>query len=242
MSGIRYNFNDEIVTGFYESNLANDDLTWETTDQLNFGIDLGLFKSKLNFTIDAYHKLTHDLLQNVQLPPSNGYATRVDNFGEVENKGIDFNLNTDLVSTQDFSWNLNANFGLNKNELKKLNSNLDFQLGPSVGFSQAYPILFKVGEPLGIYWGAETDGIYADWDEALNSGISGAAPGEIKYINHYVDLDESGNPADIQEINFDDYVKIGDPNPDFTSSFTNNFSYKKWEFDPPAGDGRRQFI
>ena len=229
MTGIRYNFNDEIVTGFYESNLANDDLTWETTDQFNFGIDLGLFKSKLNFTIDAYHKLTHDLLQNVQLPPSNGYATRVDNFGEVENKGIDFNLNTDLVSTQDFSWNLNANFGLNKNELKKLNSNLDFQLGPSVGFSQAYPILFKVGQPLGIYWGAETDGIYADWDEAINSGISGAAPGEIKYINHNVDLDEFGNPADIQEINFDDYVKIGDPNPDFTFSFTNNFSYKKWD-------------
>ena len=212
-----------------ESNLANDDLTWETTDQFNFGIDLSLFKSKLNFTIDAYHKLTHDLLQNVQLPPSNGYASRVDNFGEVENKGIDFNVNTDLVTSQDFSWNINANFGLNKNKLKKLNSNLDFQLGPSVGFSQAYPILFKVGEPLGIYWGAETDGIYADWEEALSSGISGAAPGEIKYINHYVDLDESGNPAELQEINFDDYVKIGDPNPDFTFSFTNNFSYKKWD-------------
>ena len=229
MTGIRYNFNDEIVTGFYESNLANDDLTWETTDQFNFGVDLSLFKSKVNFTIDAYHKLTHDLLQNVQLPPSNGYVSRVDNFGEVENKGIDFNLNTDLITGQDFSWNVNANFGLNKNKLRKLNSNLDFQLGPFVGFNQAYPILFKVGEPLGIYWGAQTDGIYADWEEALSSGISGAAPGEIKYINHHVDLDASGNPSELQEINFDDYVKIGDPNPDFTFSFTNNFSYKKWD-------------
>jgi hypothetical protein len=56
MTPIRYNFNDEIITGFYESNLANDDLTWETTDQFNFGVDLGLFDSKLNFTVDMYHK------------------------------------------------------------------------------------------------------------------------------------------------------------------------------------------
>ena len=48
-----------------------------------------------------------------------------------------------------------------------------------------------VGQPLGIYWGAQTDGIYADWEEAINSGIAGAAPGEIKYLNNYVDVDES---------------------------------------------------
>ena len=66
----------------------------------------------------------------------------------------------------------------------QFNSNLDFQLGPSVGFSQAYPILFMVGQPLGIYWGAETNGVYSTWDEANASGIAGAAPGEIRYINH----------------------------------------------------------
>ena len=229
MTPIRYNFNDEIITGFYESNLANDDLTWETTDQFNFGIDLGLLDSKLNFTIDLYHKLTRDLLQYVQLPPSNGYVSRVDNFGEVENKGVDFNINSIVVENDDFNWNFNANLGINKNKLNKLNSNLDFQLGPSIGFSQAYPILFMVGQPLGIYWGAQTDGIYADWEEAINSGIAGAAPGEIKYLNNYVDLDESGQPLAIQEINFDDYVKIGDPNPDFTYSISNNFTYKNWD-------------
>jgi len=229
MTPIRYNFNDEIITGFYESNLANDDLTWETTDQLNFGIDLGLFDSKLNFTVDMYHKVTSDLLQYVQLPPSNGYVSRVDNFGEVENKGIEFNVNSVIAENDNFSWDINANLGLNRNNLNKLNSNLDFQLGPSVGFSQAYPILFMVGQPLGIYWGAQTDGIYSDWDEAINSGIAGAAPGEIKYVNNFVDLDDSGQPLDLQEINFDDYVKIGDPNPDFTYSISNNFRYKKWD-------------
>ena len=229
MTPIRYNFNDEIITGFFESNLANDDLTWETTDQFNFGIDIGLLDSKLNFTVDLYHKLTSDLLQNVQLPVSNGYTSRVDNFGEVENKGIDLNINSIILEKEDFSWDINANIGINKNKLLKLNSNLDFQLGPSIGFSQAYPILFMVGQPLGIYWGAQTDGIYANWEEANNSGIAGAAPGEIKYVNNYVDLDESGQPLAIQEINFDDYVKIGDPNPDFTYSISNNFSYKNWD-------------
>ena len=229
MTPIRYNFNDEIITGFYESNLANDDLTWETTDQLNFGIDLGLFDSKLNFTVDMYHKVTSDLLQYVQLPPSNGYVSRVDNFGEVENKGIEFNVNSVLVENDNFDWDINANIGLNRNNLNKLNSNLDFQLGPSIGFSQAYPILFMVDQPLGIYWGAQTDGIYADWEEAVNSGIAGAAPGEVKYVNNFVDLDDSGQPLALQEINFDDYVKIGDPNPDFTYSISNNFRYKKWD-------------
>ena len=87
------------------------------------------------------------------------------------------------MEKDDFSWDINANLGINKNKLNKLNSNLDFQLGPSIGFSQAYPILFMVGQPLGIYWGAQTDGIYANWDEAISSGIAGAAPGEIKYVN-----------------------------------------------------------
>ncbi len=229
MTPIRYNFNDEIITGFYESNLANDDLTWETTNQFNFGIDLGLYNSKLNFTVDLYHKLTKDLLQYVQLPPSNGYTSRVDNFGEVENKGIEFNINSVIIENENFIWDINTNLGFNRNKLNKLNSNLDFQLGPSVGFSQAYPILFMVGQPLGIYWGAQTDGIYTDWEEAINSGIAGAAPGEIRYINHHVDFDDSGQPLEIQEINFDDYVKIGDPNPDFTYSISNNFSFKNWD-------------
>ena len=229
MMPIRYNFNDEIITGFFESNLANDDLSWETTDQFNFGIDIALLDSKLSLTIDLYHKLTSDLLQNVQLPVSNGYISRVDNFGEVENRGVDFSIESKILEKSDFIWNLNTNFGLNKNKLNKLNSNLDFQLGPFIGFSQAYPILFRVGQPLGIYWGAQTNGIYASWDEAIDSGIAGAAPGEIKYVNNYVDLDDSGQPLAIQEINFDDYVKIGDPNPDFTYSISNNFSYKNWD-------------
>ena len=145
MTPIRYNFNDELVTGYYESNLANDDLTWETTTQENLGIDLSLFDSRLNLTFDMYRKVTENLLQNVTLPASNGYVSIVDNFGEIENKGIEFALNAALINSNDFDWNVSGNISFNRNKLLKLNSNLDFQLGPSVGFSQANPIVFQEG-------------------------------------------------------------------------------------------------
>ena len=229
LTPIRYNFNNQLATGYFQSNLANDNLTWETTDQYNAGIDLSLYKSKLNITFDAYYKLTYDLLQNVTLPASNGYATIVDNFGEVENKGLELGINGSLIDTKDYGWNIAGNFSLNRNKLRKLNSNLEFQLGPSVGFAQTNPIMFMEGMPLGIFWGAQTTGIYADWDEAIKSGITGAAPGEIKYINNSVDLDADGKPLAIQKIDFQDFVQIGDPNPDYTVSITNNFRYGKWD-------------
>lgn len=229
MSPIRYNFDDELVIGFYEQNLENDDLTWETTDQFNIGLDIGLFKSRLNLTLDAYHKLTYDLLQNVNLPLSNGYSSRVDNFGEIENKGFEIGLQADLIKNNNFSWNLYSNFSLNRNKLISLNSNLDYQLGPSIGFTEARPIMFMVGQPLGIFWGAETNGIFENWEQANSSGITNAAPGEINYVNYSVTYDEFGNPSENQLIDFDDYVKIGDPNPDFTYSFGSEFNYKNWD-------------
>ena len=229
MSPIRYNFDDELVIGFYEQNLENDNLTWETTDQFNIGLDIGMFDSRLNITLDAYHKLTYDLLQNVNLPASNGYATRVDNFGEIENKGYEIGLQAEMVRNDNFSWDLNSTFSLNRNKLVKLNSNLEYQLGPSIGFSDARPIMFMVGQPLGIFWGAETDGIFENWEQANASGIPNAAPGEINYVNHHVDYDASGNPSENQVIDFEDYVKLGDPNPDFNFSIGSEFKYKNWD-------------
>ena len=229
MSPIRYNFDNELVIGFYEQNLENDDLTWETTDQFNAGFDLSMFNSRLNVTFDAYHKLTYDLLQNVNLPPSNGYSSRVDNFGEIENKGFEIGLQIDILKKTDFKWNLYSNYSLNRNKLVSLNSNLDYQLGPSIGFSQAQPIMFMVGQPLGIFWGAETNGIFENWEQANASGIPNAAPGEINYVNHSIEYDEFGDPSDNQVIDFDDYVKLGDPNPDFTFSIGSEFRYKNWD-------------
>ncbi len=228
MSPTRYNFNDQVMVGYYEQNMANPNLTWETTDQYNVGIDFSMFNSRLNLTFDAYYKLTRDLLQKVNLPASNGYAWRTDNFGEVENKGIELTLGGDIIRKDDFQWNMLGTFSVNRNKLVKLNSNLAYQLGPAVGYDKTYPSMFMEGKPLGIFWGAQTDGIYADWNEAIASGINDAAAGEIRYVNHSVDYNGDGSLAP-QSINFDDYVQIGDPNPDFTASIINTFSYKNWD-------------
>ncbi|WP_242093853.1 SusC/RagA family TonB-linked outer membrane protein [Aestuariivivens sediminicola] len=223
---IRYNFNGQIATGFIESNLPNPNLKWELTDQFNFGVDLGLADDKINVTVDTYYKLTSDLLQNVILPASNGFVRILDNFGEVENYGLEIALNAQLINKDDFQWEFGTNFTLNRNNLKSLNSNLDFQLGPNVGFAQENPILFQVGSPLGIFWGAQTNGIYESWEEANTSGIAGAAPGERRYVNNDTNtVDSNGN----QVINFDDYVQIGDPNPDFNIAINNKFKYKNWD-------------
>ncbi|WP_242118631.1 SusC/RagA family TonB-linked outer membrane protein [Aestuariivivens sediminicola] len=223
---IRYNFNGQIATGFIESNLPNPNLKWELTDQFNFGVDLGLADDKINVTVDTYYKLTSNLLQNVILPASNGFVRILDNFGEVENYGLEIALNAQLINKDDFQWEFGTNFTLNRNNLKSLNSNLDFQLGPNVGFAQENPILFQVGSPLGIFWGAQTNGIYESWEEANTSGIAGAAPGERRYVNNDTNtVDSNGN----QVINFDDYVQIGDPNPDFNIAINNKFKYKNWD-------------
>ena len=223
---IRYNFNGQIATGFVESNLPNPNLKWELTDQFNFGMDLGFLNDRVNVTIDTYYKLTSDLLQNVILPASNGFVRILDNFGEVENYGLEIALNAQIINKEHFKWDFGTNFTLNRNNLKSLNSNLDFQLGPTVGFAQENPILFQVGSPLGIFWGAQTNGIYQSWEEANASGIATAAPGEIRYVNNDTNTtDSAGN----QVINFEDYVQIGDPNPDFNIAINNNFKYKNWD-------------
>jgi hypothetical protein len=229
LSPIRYNFDNTLFTGYFQSNLSNPDLTWETTDQYNLGLDLNLFDARVRIVIDTYLKNTRDLLQLVKLPASNGFDEIVDNFGVIRNKGIDISLDVDVHNGEQLQWVSTVNFSLNRNELVSLNSNLEYQLGPVVGFTRTYPIIFKEGAPVGIFWGAESDGVYADWDEALASGIQGAAPGEIKFVNHHVDVDANGNPLPLQQINFDDYRQVGDPNPDFNYTFLNNFTYGKWD-------------
>ena len=222
---IRYNFNGQIVSGVIETNLPNPNLTWELTDQFNFGIDFA-YKKKINVTIDSYYKVTNDLLQNVILPPSNGFVRILDNFGSIENYGLELALQAKVMDLVDFKWDFGTNVTLNRNNLKSLNSNLDFQLGPTIGFAQENPILFRVGSPIGIFWGARTNGVYESWEEANASGIAGAAPGEIRYVNTNTNTVDSNGK---QVINFDDYVQIGDPNPDLNLAFTNNFTYKKWD-------------
>lgn len=232
MGDNRYSFDGKQVIGYYEDNLENENLKWETTEQFNAGLDMSFMKNRLNFTADVYYKKTYDLLQFVKIPSSSGYSQKMTNFGQVDNQGIELTLSYDILNKRKkgLNWNVTGTFAMNRNMLVKLNEGLSYQLGPTVGPSGQYPSIFMEGKPLGVFWGAETDGIYANWEEALASGIQGATPGEINYVNHHVDYNEDGQPSDVQAITFDDYKQIGDPNPDFVYSINSSFRYKNFDF------------
>ena len=229
-----YPFDGSLNSGMYESILPNPDLTWESTDQYNVGIDLSFLKGKVSLTMDYYYKLTHDLLQMVKIPPTTGYREMLQNLGEVENQGFEFNIVYNAIGTKNTNWSIFFNGGVNKNKLLSLGER-DFITGPVV---MSTPMnRFMVGQPLGVFWGLKSKGIFKDWDQVMNSPEGAAqrntTPGNIIFENRYVDMikDADGNlvPSPDQVINEKDYTIIGDPNPDFVFGFGTDFSYKNFD-------------
>lgn len=132
--------------------LPNDNLTWETTTQSNLGLDLGILNDKYRVSFDYYIKNTTSLLATVQLAPSTGYNTIIDNVGEVQNKGFEFELGTDILNTKDLRWMIDANLSINKNKVVATKNNLPF----SSGNSRVTP-----GDPLSAFYGPKTSGTNA---------------------------------------------------------------------------------
>ena len=234
-----YSFNDIVVPGFYESNIKNPDLTWETTDQFNVGLDASLLNDHLMLTVDLYLKQTHDLLQWLTLPGSFGYTYKVVNMGAIENKGLEFELTVPILKTKNLNWKVSFNGTMNRNKLLSLGENTDYMMGPIVGYYRVNR--FIVGQPLGVFWGLQNDGIFKNWTEAKASNIFNALPGEVRYVNNYIDyqtnsdgtykLDASGNkiPAVGQVINEKDMTVIGDPNPKFNYGFNTSLQFKSFD-------------
>ncbi len=152
-------------------NLPNANLTWETTEQIDFGVDLGLLNEKLRFTFDYYVKNTTDLLASVQLPQSSGFDLIIDNVGEVQNKGFEISLGSNLISTPDLQLSLDLNLSKNKNVVIATKDNQDIISGGRNDASRTTSIV-RVGEPLFSffvpkYLGLDGDGkpMYEDLDD-----------------------------------------------------------------------------
>lgn len=227
-------------TAYRMTNNANPDLKWEASVQYNGGIDLGLFNNRVSLTVDAYYKTTKDLLLQPSVSPVLGGSGWTDiqtpwmNIGKVDNKGIDITLNTHNIAGKDFNWSSNLTFSLNRNKVKELdalNTTSYSALDWYAGF-QAVSMI-TVGQPIGVFYGYVTDGLYKDAEDLRNSAkpegveihrTTGAWIGDIKF------KDLSGpNGVPDGVINEYDQTIIGDPNPDFTFGFSNTFTYKDWE-------------
>ena len=214
-------------------NVANPDLTWETTEQLNVGADFTTTNGKVSGTIDVYDKTTKDLLQNVNIPTSSGFSNILVNRGEISNKGLEISLDTELISNNDFNLTFGGNIGFNKTKITNLSAQpLDefyidgiaeqrrFYFGAQIsrGNIFKYPAnVFVEGEETSLFYGLETDGIYQTGDVLPDIFGIAAVPGDVKIV------DQNGDGI----IDLNDRTFIGNPNPDFIYGFNFNLNYKR---------------
>ncbi|MFT3738764.1 MAG: TonB-dependent receptor [Breznakibacter sp.] len=210
-----YSFNDQLVVGYTRTNLENPDLKWEQTTSYNVGADIGVLNHRLNFTVDAYYKNTSDLLLSTPVEISTGFSSVLRNVGSVSNKGIEFEARGLIVNTKDLNWTVSGNIAKNINKVE--------DLGP--GITNIGTTIFK-GEPLGVHYLIEYDGIVQKGDDLTQ--IAGPSwkptvePGDEKFVNHK----DVGGTTVVDETN--DRVILGTSNPDVTYGFSSTLSYKSF--------------
>ena len=216
--------NDARVSGTGISRLANPDLQWEKTAQTDFGIELGLWNGRVSIEADYYYRLTTDMLLDAPVPTTSGYGTIRRNVGSMENKGLEFSINSVNVNTKGFQWNTNFNISFNRNKVLSLATPSDiFNVG-GPNFTNPTNII-RIGEPVGSFWGLTRLGVWseAERDQAAKftsyrNGLT-ILPGDIKY------KDFNGDNA----ITDADRRIIGNGSPDFWGSLTNTFKYNNFD-------------
>lgn len=205
-----------ILTGVEPETLGDPGLTWETTEEVNLGLDLGLYEDRIRFEADAYRSVTSDLLLNVSVPSASGYETVLTNIGEVQNTGLELFVETQNL-TGDFNWSTSVNFSTNRNEVTAL--------GPddaAIRSSGAAGIrhITRVGDPIGSYYGYVVDGIYQSEEEIENAPEDTQAPDPQPGDFRFKDIDGDG------QITPDDRTVTGNYQPDYTYGLTNELRYR----------------
>jgi outer membrane receptor protein involved in Fe transport len=170
-----YAFNESVIPGFSSSDLANANLKWETTISRNLGFDFSLLNNRINASVDLYYNNTKDLLLLGKIPQTSGYTEQYQNIGKTSNKGLEVQLSGNIISNQNFSWNASFNIAFNKNKIESLGLDptgqpLKSYAWPAGWVSATYQdFLVQVGQPMGQFYGYETDGFYTVDDFNYNA-------------------------------------------------------------------------
>ncbi|MDR6783267.1 TonB-linked SusC/RagA family outer membrane protein [Pedobacter africanus] len=169
------------LAGIAPSSLSNVDLSWESTTQTNLGLDLGLFKDRINIVVDAYKKVTNDLIFKLELPYTSGFnRTFGANIGQMKNDGLEFQLNSrNLVGK--FTWSTDFNISFNRNKITYLPLTVegdprsaDFTEGLPNAFNTTNPTsIFRVGESVGSFFGYRNLGINPATGNFIYEDITG---------------------------------------------------------------------
>ncbi|HVV05539.1 MAG TPA: TonB-dependent receptor [Puia sp.] len=206
------------VLGYTTARVANNNLKWETTGQLDVGLEFGLWQGRINVTADYYNKKTKDLLLDQAIPSQTGFTTKTGNIGSVSNRGYELTINSTNISGKDFRWETSFNISANKNKVLDLGGATGIDLTKS-GFG-SYQVISRliVGQPVGIFWGATYMGTQKT-DKVPAGSVNPKAttrPGDILYK----DFDGDG------KLTIADYGITGYSMPKFFGGIGNSFSYK----------------
>ncbi len=208
-----------ITSGLGQSTSANNELSWERTETVNFGLNTTLLDGLLTVEADYYNSDTSDLLLNVNVPRVSGFASQLQNIGKVNNKGFEIALGIQK-KFGDLGWKSSINFSTNKNEVKELGPEGD-PIFANSGRGQTF--ITQIGQPIGSYYGYVVEGIY-NTDTEINGHLTAnrgtTQPGDFRFA----DLNNDG------QITVADRQIIGDYQPDFTYGFTTSLTYKNWDF------------
>lgn len=210
-------FGDVEVLTTQASRIANPDLRWEKTAQFDAGVDLGLFRNRLQLTADYYVKTTSDLLLGVVLPATTGFSTVTRNVGSLENRGVEVGLTSVNVDSRGFKWTTNGNVSFNRNKVLTLNDADQFFVSSTFGTGTS---IVRVGEPIGSFFGNVNDGIWQTTEEIKAAGTV-ARTGDLPGALRYKDLNGDGvfNEAADRTI-------LGNGLPKAIFGLTNTFDYK----------------
>lgn len=210
-------FGSNVATGAVVTSLANQKLGWETTKQLDLGLDLGLFNNRIQFTYDFYVKHTTNLLYSVQIAQESGFNRFSDNIGEIKFWGHEFAVTTRNTEGK-LKWVTNANISFNRNRVLALADGIDRVYGTFH--------ITKVGQPFGQFYGLIADGVYLNQKDLDNSpkvpGRSTVGSIKLRDVNGDGIITYGGDK--------DDRTIIGNPFPKFTYGITNTLQYGKFDF------------
>jgi TonB-linked SusC/RagA family outer membrane protein len=210
------------TVGLYPAISPNPTLSYENVTQLNGGVDLGLWGSRVRATVDAFQSTTNDMLILSPIKSYMGYAFQPENGGTLQNTGIEVNAFFRIVNGKSFKWDIQGNFAKIKNEITHINGD---RLISNV---QGGEIVNQVGSAANSFYGLVFNGVYSSGAEAdaanlVNDKFVKYVAGDAKFA----DLSgPDGTPDGV--INQYDKTVIGSSMPDFFGGFQNTFTYKNW--------------
>ncbi len=216
------------TTGGYANILKNEDVTWETSEQIDLGIDARFLGGRLGFNFDWYQKKTKDWLVQAPIQAVWGLSAPYINGGDVKNTGIEIGLNWNDRVGKDFSYGAGFNLSTNKNEVTRIANSEGIIHGPASVLHQQEEEIFRaeVGKPIGYFWGMKTAGVFQnqaqidEWLKTNKDELHGTPkPGDIIYV------DTNGDGL----VNKTDKVEIGNPHPDVTIGFNIHAEYKGFD-------------